>query len=220
MRLRRENRGASSRMTSSVYRPLCSFGSAFRGGRFSVPSEVIRSGGDCLRFALRNGLLPKTRAPRFVTLRDCSYFVLRIGLRPTTRAARFATDCVQPWLRERTECALRNNHCVTRNESSREDPVHAVLHRPCRISRLAQHHERVAHAPRSGNPTTKKRYPRFTDPSTRPTGWTLREVGGDAQRCEVRSTSRRTDTATITRREALRNTKCSRREALRGMKCE
>lgn len=78
-------------MTSSVYRPLCSFGFAFRGGRFSVPCEVIRSGGDCLRFALRNGLLPPTRAPRFVTLRDCSYFVHRIGLRPVTRTARFAT---------------------------------------------------------------------------------------------------------------------------------
>lgn len=56
MRLRRGNRGASSRMTSSVYRPLSTSGFACRGGRFSVPCEVIRSGGD--------GRCASIRAPR------------------------------------------------------------------------------------------------------------------------------------------------------------
>lgn len=61
------DRGASCRMTSSVYRPLCSFGFACSGGRFSVPCEVIRSGGDDSYFVLRHGLRPDTCASYFVT---------------------------------------------------------------------------------------------------------------------------------------------------------
>lgn len=183
MRLRRGNRGASSRMTSSVYRPLCSFGFALRGGRFSVPSEVIRSGGEALRFALRH------------------------GLRPSTRAAHFVTGYAREPLRERALCASRNTRSVTRNAPVREDLIHPACTETPRRMRTAQHHERVAQAPRSGEPATLRVDPRSSDPSIKPTGWTLREVGGDAKRCEVRSTSRRTDTATSSRREALRSPK-------------
>lgn len=151
MRLRRGNRGASSRMTSSVYRPLCSFGFAFRGGRFSVPCEVIRSGGDysccalriglrptALRFALRHGLRPSTRTSYFAS--GCA---LRIGLRVDSR---FATGSALTALRRRTACVTRNQRRVKRNSSPRGLQPRAFRN----DQRQTQHHERVAQAPRSG----------------------------------------------------------------------
>lgn len=180
MRLRRGNRGASSRMTSSVYRPLCSFGFAFRGGRFSVPPEVIRSGGDGLRCALRNGLRPSTRT---------SYF---ISSSARTRSAS------GPLARHATSTASRATRRSARTPSMPSPPNSPLIafrvtpraRSACTAQRETDHEEGASEAP--GFP---------------PKGWTLREVGGDAKRCAVRSTSRRTDTATTTRRGALRSPK-------------
>lgn len=198
MRLRRGNRDASSRMTSSVYRPLCSYGFAFRGGRFSVPSEVIRSGGD--------GRCAPNRAPHSPrTASGNSRCALRNGLRPV----------IAPRA-DQMRFAQRSLRYAQRIDPRGPRPCRLAPTSPPFASRATSRARSACAAQRESDHTVSA----SEAPGSPPKGWTLREVGGDAQRCEVRSTSRRTDTATTTRRGALRRPKCSSREALRWTKYE
>lgn len=183
------DRGASSRMTSSVYRPLCSFGFAFRGGRFSVPCEFIRSGGDDSRSALRH-------AARLLVLRTShraapgsSRCALRNGLRPAIAPRAGILPITQRSLRYAQQV-----------ESRRPSPCRPAPPMPHIASRATSQARSACTAQRESDHTVSA----SEDPGSPPTGWMLCEVGGDAKRCEVRSTSRRTDTATSSRRGALR----------------
>ncbi len=110
--------------------------------------EVIRSGGDALRFALRHGL-------RLLVLRPSQRFAydehaLRDDDAPPTDRMRYA------------QRFKRHAQCI--------GPRRFRLRRSRDEERDAQHHERVAQAPRSGK----------SDQPMNSSGSTLREVGGAA----------------------------------------